>query len=147
MIKERIQEAVKPALVAKDKDRVTILRLMLSEFKRIEVDERVELDEARELAILDKMQKQRRDAIAQFQAGGRGELAEKEQYEWDIIQSFKPQPLTDTELQQLILAAIQETDAKGMQAMSKVMEILKPQLLGRAEVAQVSAMVKALLTK
>jgi uncharacterized protein YqeY len=144
-IKEQVQEEMKAALRAQDKERLSIIRLILSEIKRIEIDERIELDEARELSILDKMQKQRRDSIEQFKAAGRNELAIKEQYEFDVIQSFKPEALSEQEIQQLVTAAIKESAAASVQDMAKVMAILKPKLQGRADMGQVSAKVKALL--
>lgn len=144
-IKERVQEEMKAAMRAQDKERLGIIRLILSEFKRIEVDERVVLDEMRELAILDKMQKQRKESIVQYKAGGREELAAKEQFEIDVIQSFKPAALSETELHQLVLEAIKAASAKSMQDMGKVMAILKPQVQGKADMTEVSAKIKALL--
>lgn len=144
-IKEQIQEEVKTAMRAQDKERLAILRLIMSEFKRVEVDERIQLDQTRELAILDKMQKQRKDSIDQFKAAGRNELVQKEQYEFDVIQSFKPAALSEQEVEKAVKAAITETGAQSMQDMAKVMAILKPQLQGRADMGQVSAKIKALL--
>ncbi|MBN9286325.1 MAG: GatB/YqeY domain-containing protein [Gammaproteobacteria bacterium] len=144
-IKEQVQEQMKIAMKAQEKERLAIIRLILAEFKRIEVDERIVLDETRELALLDKMQKQRRDSIEQFTAAGRDELAAKEQYEFDIIQSFKPAAMSEQEVEQLVAAAIKESAAASMQDMAKVMAILKPKLQGRADMGQVSAKVKALL--
>lgn len=144
-IKEQVQEQMKIAMKAQEKERLAVIRLILAEFKRIEVDERIVLDETRELALLDKMQKQRRDSIEQFSAAGRDELAAKEQYEFDVIQSFKPAALSDQEVEQMVAAAIKESAAASMQDMAKVMAILKPKLQGRADMGQVSAKVKALL--
>lgn len=144
-IKEQVQEEMKIAMKAQDKERLAVIRLILAEFKRIEVDERIVLDETRELAILDKMQKQRRDSIEQFSAAGRDELAAKEQYEFEVIQSFKPAALSEQEVEQMVAAAIKESAAASMQDMAKVMAILKPKLQGRADMGQVSAKVKALL--
>ncbi len=146
-IKEQVTEEMKAAMKAQDKERLGVIRLILSEFKRIEVDERIVLDEARELAVLDKMQKQRRDSIEQFTAAGRTELAAKEQFEIDIIQTFMPAALTEQEVQQLVDEAIAQSSAHSMQDMAKVMAILKPKLQGRADMGQVSATVKALLGK
>lgn len=145
-IKNRVQEEVKVAMRAQDKIRLSILRLILSEFKRIEVDERIVLDPVRELALLDKMQKQRRDSIAQFTAAGRLELAEKEQQEIEIIQAFMPASLDQAEIQKMVVAAIETSQAKTMQDMAKVMAILKPELQGRADMGAVSALVKTLLS-
>lgn len=144
-IKEKVLEETKAAMKAQDKERLMVLRLISSEIKRIEVDERIVLDMTRELALLDKMQKQRRDSIEQFRAANRPELADKEQFEIDIIQSFKPEPLSDKEVHDLLANAIKETGAASIQDMGKVMAIVKPQLQGRADMGQVSVKIKALL--
>ncbi len=145
-IKEKVLEETKAAMKAHDKERLAVLRLISSEFKRIEVDERIVLDATRELAVLDKMQKQRRDSIEQFKAANRNELADKEQYEIDVIQSFKPEALSEQAIHDLVIAAIKETAAASIQDMNKVMAIVKPQVQGRADMGQVSAKIKALLT-
>jgi len=144
-IKAQITEQMKDAMRAKDKARLGTIRLMLAELKRIEVDERIELDDARVLAVLDKMVKQRKDSIAQYLAAERPELADKEQQETEVIKTFLPQPLSDDEVNQIIDAAIAETGATGMQAMGQVMAIIKPQLQGRADMGNVSKQVKAKL--
>lgn len=144
-IKEKVLEETKAAMKAQNKERLMVLRLISSEIKRIEVDERIVLDMARELALLDKMQKQRRDSIEQFRAANRHELADKEQFEIDIIQSFKPEPLSEKEVHDLLANAIKETGAASIQDMGKVMAIVKPQLQGRADMGQVSVKIKALL--
>lgn len=144
-IKDRVQEEMKKAMRAQDKERLGIIRLILSEFKRIEVDERIVLDETRELAILDKMQKQRKESIVQYRAAGREELAAKEQFEIDVIQSFKPAALSEEVLHQLVMEAIAASSAKSMQDMGKVMAILKPKVQGKADMVEVSAKIKALL--
>lgn len=144
-IKAQITEQMKDAMRAKDKARLGTIRLMLAELKRIEVDERIELDDARVLAVLDKMVKQRKDSIAQYLAAERPELADKEQQETEVIKTFLPQPLSDDEVNQIIDAAIAETGAAGMQAMGQVMAIIKPQLQGRADMGDVSKQVKAKL--
>lgn len=144
-IKADITEAMKTAMKAKDKERLAAIRLMLADFKRIEVDERIEIDDDRALVILDKMLKQRRDSIKQYQDAGRQELADKEQAEIDVIQSFMPAPLTEAELEALIADAVASTGAQSMQDMGKVMAILKPQLQGRADMAAVSKLIKARL--
>jgi len=118
---------------------------MQAEFKRIEVDERIELDEARVLAVLDKMIKQRRDSQQQYENAGRAELAAQEASEIEVIQEFLPAQLAETEIEELIDAAIASIDASGMQAMGAVMADLKPKLQGRADMGAVSAMVKAKL--
>lgn len=144
-IKEKVLEETKAAMKAQDKERLMVLRLISSEIKRIEVDERIVLDAARELAVLDKMQKQRRDSIEQFRAANRNELADKEQYEIGVIQSFMPEALSDQEVHDLVAKAIKETGAASIKDMAKVMAILKPQLQGRADMGQVSVKIKALL--
>ncbi|MGB1173506.1 MAG: GatB/YqeY domain-containing protein [Marinobacterium sp.] len=144
-LKNQITDEMKVAMRAKDKVRLGTIRLMLAEIKRIEVDERIELDDDRVLAVLDKMIKQRKDSITQYQAAERPELAEKEQQETEVIKTFLPQPLSDVEIDAIIEAAIAATDASGMQAMGQVMAIIKPQLQGRADMGAVSGKVKAKL--
>ena len=140
-----IKEAVKTAMRAKAKERLATLRLITSEFKRVEVDERVEIDDDRALVILDKMCKQRRDSIAQYQSAGREDLAAVEQAEIDVISEYLPAALSEEEVSAMVAAAISETGAAGMQDMGKVMAIIKPQAQGRADMAQVSKLVKAQL--
>lgn len=144
-LKNQITDEMKVAMRAKDKVRLGTIRLMLAEIKRIEVDERIELDDDRVLAVLDKMIKQRKDSITQYQAAERPELAEKEQQETEVIKTFLPQPLSDVEIDAIIEAAIAAIDASGMQAMGQVMAIIKPQLQGRADMGAVSGKVKAKL--
>jgi len=144
-LKKQISEAMKEAMRAKAKEKLGAIRLILSELKRIEVDERIELDDARVLAVLDKMVKQRRDSIAQFESADRPELAEKEQAEIEVIQAFLPTPLSDAELASMVTAAIAESGAESMRDMGKVMAVLKPQIQGRADVGAVSGLVKAKL--
>lgn len=141
-IKDDIQAAMKAAMRARDKSRLQTIRLMQAEFKRIEVDERIELDDARVLAILDKMVKQRRDSASQYEQAGRAELADQENYEIGVIQEFLPQPLSEAEILALVDEAIASVDASGMQAMGPVMGQLKPKLQGKADMGQVSALVK-----
>ena len=131
---------------AKDKPRLTTIRLMQADFKRIEVDERIELDDARVLAVLDKMVKQRRDSAQQYTDGDRPELAAQENYEIGVIQEFLPEQLSAEEITAMIDAALASTDATGMQAMGPVMGQLKPQLQGRADMGQVSQLVKQRLS-
>lgn len=137
-----IRAAMKAAMKAKDKDRLSTIRLILAEFKRIEVDERIEVDDARALTVLDKMVKQRRDSAEQYANAGRQELADKENAEIDVIQEFLPTQLTESELNDLIDAAIAASDAEGMAAMGAIMGQLKPQVQGRADVGAVSRLVK-----
>ncbi|MFY9179762.1 MAG: GatB/YqeY domain-containing protein [Venatoribacter sp.] len=142
---ESVKEAVKAAMRAKEKERLQALRLITAEFKRVEVDERIEIDDARALAILDKMTKQRRDSIAQYQAAGRDELAAVEQFEIDVINEFLPEALSEAELAKLVADAVAQSGAASMQDMGKVMGILKPQVQGRADMALISKLVKAQL--
>ncbi len=145
-IQSRIHNEMKAAMRAKDKPRLSTIRLIQAEFKRIEVDERIELDDARVLAILDKMVKQRRDSAKQYEDAGRAELAEQENLEIAVITEFLPKALGEDEIATLIDDAISSTGASGMQGMGQVMAILKPQLQGRADIGKVSGLVKAKLT-
>ncbi|MBJ7552743.1 GatB/YqeY domain-containing protein [Marinomonas spartinae] len=144
-LKKHISDSLKTAMRAKEKQRVAVIRTILSEFKKIEVDERIELDDARVLAVLDKMNKQRKDSSQQFLDGGREDLAQVEQEEMAIISEFLPTALTDDEVAEIVKAAIAETGANSMQQMGAVMAIVKPQVQGRADMAQVSKQVKAQL--
>jgi uncharacterized protein YqeY len=141
----RINDEMKAAMRAKDKPRLGIIRLILSEFKRIEVDERIDLDEARILAVLDKMVKQRRDSAKQYEDADRQELADQEHFEITVVTEFLPQALSEEEIATLIDDAVNATSASGMQDMGKVMGILKPQLQGRADMGAVSKLIKAKL--
>ncbi|MCA6064216.1 GatB/YqeY domain-containing protein [Thalassolituus marinus] len=140
-----VKDAVKAAMRAKEKERLSALRLITAEFKRVEVDERIEIDDARALAILDKMSKQRRDSIAQYEAAGRDDLAAVEQFEISVLNEFLPEALSEEELAKLVADAIAQSGAAGMQDMGKVMGILKPQVQGRADMAQISQLVKSQL--
>lgn len=144
-IKKSITSAVKDAMRAKDKERLGVLRMVTAEFKRIEVDERIEVDDARVLAILDKMVKQRRDAATQYKDANREELAAIEEFEITVIQDFLPAPLTNDEIQTLIQDAIAASGASGMGDMGKVMGQLKPKMQGRADMGAVSKLIKATL--
>jgi uncharacterized protein YqeY len=144
-LKATITAAMKAAMRARDKERLGTIRLILSEFKRIEVDERIEIDDARALAVLDKMVKQRRDSADQYQSAGREELAAQENFEISVIQEYLPAQLSAAELDELVDAAIAASGATGMQAMGAVMGQLKPQLQGRADMGAVSQLVKARL--
>ena len=141
-IKMRVDTEVKSAMKARDKERLAALRLIMAEFKRVEVDERIELDDERCLAILDKMTKQRKDSLSQYQDAGRDDLASRESLELSIIAEFLPAQLDDAEIAALVQTAIADSGAAGMQDMGKVMGALKPQLQGRADMGQVSALVK-----
>lgn len=143
---ETIKAAMKAAMKAREKERLGTIRLIQSEFKRIEVDERIELDDARILVVLDKMIKQRRDSAQQYQAAGREELAAVEEREIAVIQEFLPTQLSASELEAMVDAAVTAAGGSGMQAMGAVMAELKPKLQGRADVGAVSKLVKARLT-
>ncbi len=140
-----ISAAVKDAMRAKAKDRLGVLRLVMAEFKRIEVDERIELDDTRVLAVLDKMVKQRRDSAKQFAENGRPELAEQETFEIGVIQAFMPQPLDAEALDAIVTDAVAACGASTMADMGKVMAVVKPKVQGRADMGQVSQRVKAAL--
>ena len=144
-LKTEINNAMKDAMRAKDKPRLSAIRLIQAEVKRVEVDERVEIDDQRLVAIMDKMVKQRRDSISQYQSAGRDELAAVEIAEIEVIQDFLPSALTETEIEELIQAAIASTGAESMRDMGKVMGVLKPQIQGRADAGAVSAGVKKAL--
>lgn len=145
-LKSQLKDAQKAAMRAKDKARLTVIRGMLAAIKRIEVDERIELDDARILTVLDKMLKQRRDSISQFEAANRNDLADQEKYEMGVVQEFLPAQLTTAEIDALIETTIAATGASSMQDMGKVMGQLKPQLQGRADLGKVSAQIKASLS-
>ena len=138
-----VKDAVKQAMRAKDKPRLGALRLAAAEFKRVEVDERIEIDDERALALLDKMVKQRRDSIRQYEEAGRDYLADTEKFEVSVISEFLPEALSEDELAKLVADAVAQTGATGMQDMGKLMGVLKPQVQGRADMAQVSQLVKA----
>ncbi len=146
-IKARIHEDMKIALKGGDKARLSTIRLIMAAVKQREVDERVELDDAQVLAVLDKMAKQRRESISQYRAAGRDDLVQKEETELEVIQSYLPEALAEDEIDALIAAAIEETGAAGIRDMGKVMTRLKPQIQGRADMSQVSAKVKAALAQ
>ena len=142
---EQIKASVREAMKAKDKGRLGTLRFIQSEFKRVEVDERIEIDDARALVILDKMLKQRRDSAEQYRNAGRDELEAQELFEITVISEFLPEPLSESDIDELVKAAIADSGASGMQAMGAVMASIKPQVQGRADMAEVSKRVKALL--
>lgn len=145
-IKTAINQQMKLAMKARDKARLGVIRLIQSEFKRIEVDERIELDDNRVLAILDKMVKQRRDSAKQYEEAGRTELSDQEDYEISVISEFLPDPLTEEEIAAMIDDAIESVGASGMQDMGQVMGMLKSRVQGRADVGKVSQRVKAKLS-
>ena len=145
-LKSRITEDMKHAMRAKDAARLSTIRMLLAAIKQREVDERRELAEADVLAVVDKMIKQRRDSIAQFDKGNRPDLAANERAEIDVLSAYMPQPLSEGEIDAMIADAIAGTGAAGPAGMGKVMAELKPKLAGRADLSAVSAKVKARLT-
>ena len=141
-LKAQLTDDMKTAMKAGDKERLGVIRLMLAALKQREVDERIEITDEIVLAVLEKMLKQRKDSISQFEAAGRDDLAKVEKFESGIIQAYMPQPLSADEVQALVTQAILDTGAEGPQAMGKVIAALKPQLAGRADMGVVSGLVK-----
>lgn len=144
-LKARVTDDMKAAMRAKDAQRLGALRLLLAAIKQREVDERRELADADVLATIEKMIKQRRDSISQFEAGGRQDLAQGEAFEVALLQSYLPAQLSGAAVEEAVAAAIAETGAAGPHSMGKVMAVLKNKLAGRADMAQVSALVKSRL--
>jgi len=144
-IKARITEDMKEAMKAKDAQRLGALRLLLAAVKQREVDERAELGDAEVLSVIDKMVKQRRDSIAQYEAAGREDLASQERFEIEVLSAYLPKQADEAEIAAEIEAAIAATGAKGMADMGKVMNAVKAKLAGRADMAKVSGLVKAKL--
>ena len=140
-----IKSSIKDAMRAKDKPRLSALRLASAEFKRVEVDERIDVDDERALVILDKMVKQRQNSIEQYEQADRHDLADTEKFEISIISEFLPEALSEDELAKIVADAVTQTGAASMQDMGKLMGVLKPQVQGRADMAQVSQLVKAAL--
>jgi uncharacterized protein YqeY len=141
-LKTRILDDVKNAMRARERDRLGALRLVTAAIKQKEVDERIELDDAQVLAVLDKMVKQRRESLEQFEQAGREDLAEKERFELGLIQTYLPDPLGEDELAALILATITELGASSIRDMGQVMSTLRSQVQGRADMKAVSQAVK-----
>jgi len=144
-LKTQLQDAMKNAMRAKDKHRLGVIRLMLAAIKQIEVDERIELDDARVLTVLDKMVKQRRESISQYEAADRNELADVEKAEIVVIQDFLPEQLSEAEISQMVEEAFAETGAATMKDMGKVMGFIKPKAQGRADMNIVSKLIKSKL--
>jgi uncharacterized protein YqeY len=144
-LKSRIQDDVKEAMRARDKARLNALRLITAAIKQKEIDDRVELDDADVLAVLDKMAKQRRESLEQYETAGRDDLAQQERFELALIADYLPEPLADDELERLIQEAIAATDATSMRDMGAVMAQLRAQVQGRADMKAVSAAVKGIL--
>lgn len=144
-LKERINEDMKAAMRARDSERLSAIRLLLSAIKQKEVDERIVVDDAQVVAIIDKMLKQRRDSITQFEAAGRQELADRERFESEVLSAYMPQQASEAEVAAEIDAALAATGAAGPADMGKVMGVLKGRLAGRADLSAVSAQVRARL--
>ena len=146
-LKECINEDMKAAMKARETARLSAIRLLLAAIKQREVDERIQLDDAAVRAVIDKMLKQRRDSIAQYQAAGRQDLVDVEQFEADLLQSYLPAGLSDDEVDAAVKAAVVEAGAAGPGDMGKVMALLKPRLAGRADMSEVSKRVKGALSR
>mgnify|MGYP001249136978 FL=1 len=145
-LKQRITEAMKAAMRARDKARLGTVRLALAEIKKVEIDERIDLDDSRITSILDKMVKQRRDSIKQFETAGRTDLVAQEQLEINVIKEFLPEALSEEELDTIIKAALKKSGASSMQDMGNLMGLVKPQVVGRADMGAVSQKIKAALS-
>lgn len=143
--KEQVNNDLKDAMRARDKQTLDTLRLVTAAIKQVEVDERIDVDDTRLLVILDKLAKQRQESISQFQSAGRDDLVAQEQFELALIQRYLPTPLGEDEIIRLVEEALVDSGAKAMADMGKVMAILKPMLQGRADMGRVSAMIKAKL--
>jgi uncharacterized protein len=146
-LKEQITEDMKTAMRAKDAGKLGTIRLIIAEIKRKEVDERIDVTDEQALAIVEKMIKQRKDSISQFEAGGRQDLADIEKAELVVLSAYMPAMLSEAEVQAEVGAAVAASGAAGPQDMGKVMAILKPKLAGRADMTAVSALVKSALSK
>jgi uncharacterized protein YqeY len=146
-LKVQINDDMKAAMRARETERLGTIRLLLAAIKQREVDDRVELDDAGVTAVVDKMIKQRKDSIAQFETAGRTDLVEKEQAELAVLSAYMPEQLSDAEIAAEVQAAVAQVGAAGPQDMGKVMGVLKPKLAGRADMTAVSAQVKAALSK
>ncbi len=146
-LKEQISEDMKAAMRAKDSGRLATIRLIIAAIKQKEVDERIELNDDQVLSVIEKMIKQRKDSITQFEAGGRQDLADIEKAELVVLNAYMPAQMSEAEVQAEVTAAVAAAGAAGPQDMGKVMGVLKPKLAGRADMTAVSAMVKAALSK
>ena len=142
MLKQRIQDDMKTAMRGGDKPKLGVIRLVLAAIKQREVDERIELDDDQILATLDKMVKQRRESISQYEKAGRDELAAQEKFEIEVLQEYLPEALSEDEINGLIEEAIASTGAESIRDMGKVMGQLKPKMQGRADMGAVSALIK-----
>ena len=145
-LKTNLQDAMKAAMKAGEKERLGVIRLINSALKQVEVDERIELDDTRIIGIMDKMVKQRRESIAQFDKAGRDDLSSVEKAEIEVIQTFLPQALSEEEIEAIINEAISKTGAESIKDMGKVMGIVRPQVVGRGDVGAISGKIKTLLS-
>ena len=146
-LKERINEDMKAAMRARDPERLSAIRLLLAAIKQREVDERIQLDDAAVISVIDKMLKQRKDSISQYEVAGRQDLVAAERFEAELLQTYLPAGLSAEEVAAAVAAAVAETSAGGPGDMGKVMGVLKPRLAGRADMTEVSKLVKAALSK
>ncbi|GAB7526523.1 GatB/YqeY domain-containing protein [Paraburkholderia sp. 2C] len=146
-LKVRINDDMKAAMRARETERLGTIRLLLAAIKQREVDDRIELDDAGITAVIDKMIKQRKDSISQFETAGRTDLVAKEKGELDVLAAYMPAQISDEEIAAEVQAAVAQTGAAGPQDMGKVMGVLKPKLAGRADMTAVSAKVRAALSK
>jgi len=146
-LKERIQDDMKSAMRARDKERLAVIRLILAAIKQREVDERITLTDTQVISVLERMLKQRRESITQYQTAGRDDLAAKEAFEVSVIQTYMPEAFNDAEIDSIINSAIAATGAHSIRDMGKVMALIKDQVQGRADMAVISARIKARLSR
>jgi len=145
-LREQVTEDIKAAMKARETERLNALRLLSAAMKQREVDERITLDDAAVIAVIEKMIKQRKDSIAQYEKAQRQDLADREKYEISVIEAYMPKPLPAAEVDAIVAEAIAATGAKGPADMGKVMSAVKPRLAGKADMGKVSALVKTRLT-
>ena len=145
-LREQLNEDIKTAMKAREQDKLAALRLLLSEVKRKEVDERITLDDAGVIGVVEKMLKQRKDSISQFEKAARQDLVDKEKFEVGVLEAYLPQQLSQAEIEAIVAEAVASTGATSPADMGKVMAVVKPKLAGRADMGKVSGLVKAKLT-
>lgn len=146
LVKQRLQDDIKQAMRDRNQQKLTAIRFIMAAIKQREVDERISLDDTQVIAILEKLSKQRKDSIEQYQSGGRTDLVEKEQFELNLIKTYLPKPLSEEEVEAIIKDAIKSTGAASVRDMGKVMSDIKPKLQGRADMSFVSAQIKTWLS-
>ena len=144
-LRQQINEDMKNALRARETERLGAIRLLLAAVRQREIDERIDLDDAGVIAVVEKMLKQRRDSVAQFEAARRNDLVSKERFEMSVLQGYMPQPLSAAEIEVFLREALQESHAKSVKDMGKVMALLKPRLAGRVDMANLSVLLKGML--